>query len=397
MHTENNINQKSKNNAISAYLMILISGMFLLNKNNKNINNSFVRSHTKVAFLIHISFLINFIIFSNYDFLKDFSILWYSINYIISSSIFILLLIVMLFAIYKASQWKSFKIWDFLSIWHRKKIIDINWDKKLDEKDKLTLILAHIPFIWYIVSWKYYKNIHLKNIVSFNLLISFIISIIYILWYNNLSLFLLLPYIVFTVYSSINIITTNTIIWINIDFISMPENKINNLKAILKYIKNYFSKNEFIGIIELKEIEKKKREKIELDNTNLLKKLNSIKIPKLVIYIPILNLITLFFKNTKEKFHIINWLIITLIFIILLILSYYNIINSKLILLLLFPIFFWIWYIESRIAYKMPFIYDIFNIINNIKKLFIKSNNKINEIKSETHEENIKVWENKKA
>jgi len=391
---EPEIHQKSKNNAISAYLMLFISGLFIFNKSNEYINNNFVKSHTKVAFLIHISFLLNYIVFISFDFLKNYAILWYSINYILASAIFTLLFVILLFWIYKASQSKSFKLWDFLSIWHKKKIIDINWDNKLDEKDKLTLILAHIPFIWYIVNWKYYKNPTLKNIVSFNLLVSFIITLIYIMWYKNVSLILLLPYIIFTVFSSINIVKFQTIFWITIDFIPMPENKINNFKALLKYIKNYFWKWEFIWITKLKFLEKERKIEEERNNDVLLNKLPNIKIPKILIYIPIVNIITIFFTKTKQKFHIINWLILTLIFIILLILNYYYIIDPKINLLLLFPIFFWIWYIDSRLAYKMPFVFDIFELLNNFRKFFIRTNKKVQEIKNEMHEQNIKVWEN---
>jgi hypothetical protein len=50
----NNISEKVKGNAISAYLMVFISGLFLLNKTEPNINNSFVKSHTKSAMLIHL-------------------------------------------------------------------------------------------------------------------------------------------------------------------------------------------------------------------------------------------------------------------------------------------------------------------------------------------------------
>jgi uncharacterized membrane protein len=63
---ENNIHQKSINNAISAYLMVFISVIFLFNKKNDFLNNHFVKSHTKVAFLIHLSFLINYIIFISF-------------------------------------------------------------------------------------------------------------------------------------------------------------------------------------------------------------------------------------------------------------------------------------------------------------------------------------------
>jgi hypothetical protein len=63
---ENSIHQKSINNAISAYLMVFISVIFLFNKKNDFLNNNFVKSHTKVAFLIHLSFLINYIIFISF-------------------------------------------------------------------------------------------------------------------------------------------------------------------------------------------------------------------------------------------------------------------------------------------------------------------------------------------
>jgi len=72
---EPEIHQKSKNNAISAYLMLFISGLFIFNKSNEYINNNFVKSHTKVAFLIHISFLLNYIVFISFDFLKNYAIL----------------------------------------------------------------------------------------------------------------------------------------------------------------------------------------------------------------------------------------------------------------------------------------------------------------------------------
>jgi hypothetical protein len=51
---ENNINQKIINNAISSYFMMFISIIFLFNKKNELLNNNFVKSHTKIAFLIHL-------------------------------------------------------------------------------------------------------------------------------------------------------------------------------------------------------------------------------------------------------------------------------------------------------------------------------------------------------
>jgi hypothetical protein len=57
------IEQKSINNAIAAYLMIVASWFFPLNKDNKYINNDFVKKHTKSAFILHILLILNFVIF----------------------------------------------------------------------------------------------------------------------------------------------------------------------------------------------------------------------------------------------------------------------------------------------------------------------------------------------
>ena len=69
------ISEVSKKNAQSAYFMIFISLMFLFNKRDSNINNDFVKSHTKTAFFIHLLFLIIYIVFIHYGLLSNFSIL----------------------------------------------------------------------------------------------------------------------------------------------------------------------------------------------------------------------------------------------------------------------------------------------------------------------------------
>jgi len=59
------LTEKIKNNAIISYLFIFINIMFLFSK-NKDLNNDFVKNHTKTAIFIHIGFLINTIIFAYY-------------------------------------------------------------------------------------------------------------------------------------------------------------------------------------------------------------------------------------------------------------------------------------------------------------------------------------------
>jgi len=94
---QNIIHKKSINNAISAYLMVFISSLFLFNKKNEYVNNEFVKSHTKTAFLIHLSFLLTYIIFISFSFLKNVSILNYNLNYFLASTIFTFLFITLLY------------------------------------------------------------------------------------------------------------------------------------------------------------------------------------------------------------------------------------------------------------------------------------------------------------
>jgi len=393
---QNTIHQKSINNAISAYFMLFISSLFLFNKKNEYVNNDFVKSHTKIAILIHLSFLLTYIIFISFSFLKSITIFNFNINYILASSIFIFLFVNLLYWIYKASKKQTFKISEIFYITKTEKIVDINWDWIVDEKDKLTLILSYIPFIWYIVNWSHYKEKNIINIIKLNVLITFIISLIYISWNKNIVWLLLLFYIIFSVFSSINIIIRNNIIWLNLDFIPTFTELLIIIKAFIKYLFNYFTKKEFIWIVNLKNnyLEKYKKEEKILEEK--LKKLPNSKINNILIYIPFINLVALFFKNSNKKNHIINWIMITLFFIIFIILNYYNYLNNSNYILLLFPIFFWYWYINSRPAYRIPIIYDLHEILVFIKNIFIKTKKTIKEKQAEEHSENIKVWKIKK-
>ena len=389
---QNIIHKKSINNAISAYLMVFISSLFFFNKKNEYVNNEFVKSHTKIAFLIHLSFLLTYIIFISFSFLKSINILNYNLSYILASTIFTFLFITLLYWIYKASKQKSFKIKEFLKIWKIEKIIDVNWDWIINEKDKLTLILSYIPFIWYITGWENYKDKNISNIIKLNSLITFILSLIYISWNKNITILFLLFYIIFAVFSSLNIITKEKIIWLNLNFIPTFLELLIIIKSFIRYLYNYITKKEFIWINTLKNnyIEKYNKEEIEAEK--IIKKLPKAKILDILIYIPFINLIAFFFIDSNKKIHIINWIMITIFFIIFIILNYYNYISDLSYILLLFPIFFWYWFINSRPAYRIPIIYDLFEILNLIKNIFKKTKKIIKEKQAEEHFETIKVW-----
>ncbi len=388
---QNTIHKKSVNNAISAYLMLFISSLFLFNKKNEYVNNEFVKSHTKVALLIHLSLLLTYIIFISFSFLKNISILNYNLNFILASTIFIFLFITLLYWIYKANKQEIFKIWEILKVWKIEKIVDVNWDWIINEKDKLDLILSYIPFIWYITSWSNYKEKNISNIIKINSLITLIISLIYIAWNKNIVLLLSLFYIIFAVFSSLNIITREKIIWLNLEFIPTFTELLIIIKSFIKYLSNYFTKKEFVWIKVLKNNYLKKYKEEEKEKELILVKLPKYKLPNILIYIPFINIITLFFINSNKKIHIINWIMINIFFIIFGILDFYNIIYNYSYILLLFPIFFWFWYINSRPVYRIPIIYDLFEILNFIKNLFIKSKKTIKIKQAEVHSETMKV------
>jgi hypothetical protein len=108
----------------------------------------------------------------------------------------------------------------------------------------------------------------------------------------------------------------------------------------IKYLRNYFNDNKFKQFSVLKNEEYeiiKEIEKKDLEFINIKKELRP---AKFLIYIPFLNLIFIFFRNTKYLFHIINGLIITFIITLCIIISYFININNYIYLLILYPILF---------------------------------------------------------
>ncbi len=81
---QENIEQKSINNAISSYLMIIASWFFLINKDNKHINNDFVKKHTKSAIILHLLFILTYVIFIYNWLFKNIIIFSYWLNILIA-------------------------------------------------------------------------------------------------------------------------------------------------------------------------------------------------------------------------------------------------------------------------------------------------------------------------
>ncbi len=379
------------------YLLILINISFLTNKNNININNDFVKNHTKTAILIHLGFLINTIIFAYFWLGFSYSIIWYNISDIIAISIYLVLFIVMIHWIYKAYLGQTFKLSETLDFKNNKNLLDITNNWKFSEKDKLTIIFSLIPFIWFIISPKYQKNKLIENNVKLNLIISFIIVILYIFGNPNLTNLLLLIYIIFIVFSWVNLFTQDKVINLNLEKLPTPTEKLNYLKAFTTYLWNYFkSSNKFENFDTIHKKIKSKNNKNYLKIEKELQEKSNFKLTNYLIYIPVLNLISLFDINTKQKKHIINWLLISYIFIIIIILNHFFWTTNNYLLFLLFPTAYGFGYMKAWVMnYEIPFLFSIYNIIvliqNKFKKIFTKA--KI--LKNTTKEINLKVWENK--
>lgn len=382
------INKTIKNNAISAYLMVFISWLFLFNKDNININNDFVKKHTKSAILIHILLIINYIIFIYNWLWNKIEIFWIDLNIIIANIIFLSLLWLFIVWIYKAYLGEEFKIWEFIKT-NKKISLDINNDSKFDEKDKLTIIFSYIPFLGYIIWWKIINNSKINNIIKFNLIFTIFIYILFYFWYNNLLHLFLLWYIIYVVFIWVNLFIRDELISIILPEFFLPKEKLKLQKNIVNYIINYW-KWDFIKYKEIKKLQEQKDINNKLNDKKIIENLKELSVNEVLIYIPIINFI--FFKklDTKYRFHIINWIVISIISLLLIILTSINIINAKILIIILFPICFGIWMLKNK-EYKMPYIFDLYEIFIKIKTAISKMLNIIKTKKSEKRELKLKI------
>lgn len=350
-------NEKIKMNAISAYLMIIANVFFLFNRSNPLINNLFVKSHTRSALAIHGVIFFIVIVFLWFKLFAWITILGVALNSIIASTILLWLFWILLFGIYKAHKWEYFTIWEILHIAKTEKIIDINNDHTLDEKDKLTIILTFIPFLGYIIHGMYSENATIRNLTKFNLICSLCIFFIFISNHANLAIFLSLIYIIFIVFSSIILIGKNEIFSFNLDQIPSFSEAEMYTKSMARYLLWFFSK-KFTGLSQTILLVKWEKEKDETTTKETTQKLTKYTWHKALIYIPGVNLINIFKLQTQLRTHIING--VTLSLLCLISWAIWGISNS-IQFTALFPIFFGIWLLNTHSTYKMPFIFPIGN------------------------------------
>jgi len=348
------IDKKIKNNAISAYMWLAL--LFLITPSkNKNIKNSFVLNHSKTWVLIHILMFLTYYIFIPKKFLYDIEVFGYNLNNILWTSILIFLFLILLFWIYKSSKWENFLIKDLVVFWKIDKIYEIDNSKKdISEKDIITNILSLIPIVGYFLEWKNKNNLNIKNNIKINLIFSSFIAFIYLSWYKNPASIFSLLYIIFIVFLSINLIINKTSINFKLD--KIPSFHLLNIytHTLVIYLYNYFKEKKFISIKEVFDKKNKDLKEKDIKELEELNNLKSNKIPTVLYYIPIINIIWLIDIKSKYKNHIINWLLISIIFII-----NYIFFNFYFLIFIIFIISFAIWNLR-QLNYKIPFLWDIY-------------------------------------
>lgn len=378
-------------NAVSAYFMIFVSGMFLFNKQNPLLNNSFVKKHTKSALIIHLGFLLSYLIFISYGIGSNISIWSFALNYIIASSLCIFFLWMMLFAISKASKGEIFAIWEIIRVAKVKKMIDVeNNQTNWNEREKLDILLSYIPFVsFYIAATKQKENLFILHASRGTLFITVILILLYNFHHTNIVIFLILLYLIYVVFIWLNIFTTWNIFQIRYANVFSPEYKFEYTQALSRYLKNYIRWNDLQKMSHYQEeIRKENDRSLMIENDRILS-LPDLKLPKSAIYIPILNLGYLFLKENKYSTHIRNGLVISVLFIIIFFLLKFTTLNYGFLYLFWIVALYWIGYIHTQPVYKMPYIYIFYTLFQKIFGKTKEANAKYNVEKNIT----LKVWE----
>jgi len=384
--------EKKRINAAISYLFM--GELFLLAKNNPNFGDIFVRNHAKSATKIHLTFLV--IILAYKKFAESFlyisvPIININISRVIEASLYIIFTLLLIRWAYKAYYWKSadeIKIRkDYLKI--EEELVDNN----LSETSKIIYIASYIPFFGIIVWSKYNSNIN-----KYGMKIWWIFSLILVFFlltkHNDLAFILSLFYIILMAFAGVMIFTQQKIMFSN--FV----NNIYNLKELYCHIRAIFYyileairitlwwKGE-ISFWEIYNKVKVKEEKYySLANEYLVDK-NLIFWNKL-IFIPIVNLIylpTFFFdKNSRYIIAIIQWLVITVFSIFLWYFDY-----SDYSILLLFPIFLWIANTVDNPFYRIPIIFEVYELIDKLTFGIFSKIKFLKEKKKEVQEISIKI------
>ena len=348
------LDQRVVNNAISAYFWLW--AIMLLNRDNPLIHNNFVRGHSKTASLLHLWIIFIFIFFNIFSFLWNYSIFGINFEHILKTVSLLAIFSGLIFWAKKAYSKEDFSIMEFKTITKTENILKLNTNTVHREQDKTSIVLSHIPFFWYLLYPKFAKYPTIRSVNKINLYASLIILLFFTSGREDAAWILLLIYIIYVVFTAFKLYMQDEILVLNLEKVWSFEELYIRFKAFILYIYNYSKRDhryrEYELYLKIEKASVVKQNKLMLKS--LLPK-KSLPFPKWILYIPFINLVWLFFLDTKYKTHIINGMCVNVLLIAIWLLTWFN---SPYSIFILFPIFYWIAY-QRKIDYRFPRIYDI--------------------------------------
>jgi len=356
------LNKKIIWNAVSAYMMVLVSITFLFSK-QKYLDHPFVKSHVKSAFVLHLLlFLVWFVM--SYDFLNSIIILTYSLNTIITAWLFLSIFWAILYGMMKAHKWETVTLWEiFHTASSGKNLVTKNTSENIQESDAVIMILSHVPFLGYIVGTRNKHHPHIRDILQLNLIATLIAALLLIFWYTSLANIVMLGYIIWSVAQSISLIVSWNIVSLNLDIFPTVEEKYLHQKSIYSYVVNTLKKGTFVPYKD-----------IYMRNTHVRAQKEELA-EKNIPY--------------KNYYIIRNAISLWILFVACI---YYFWYSSPVLILFLFPIFYLIWYSERK-AYMMPYIYDMYAFISLWLYKIFHMFSRAKELKNTNTSQTIKIWE----
>lgn len=380
-------NKKIKANAVSAYLLIFVSIFFLSNRNNPLLNNDFVKTHTKSAFLIHLWFLASYITFEWFGIAGNINFAWVYLNTILTSWFLMFFLGILLVWVYKANKGEKFTLIDIVTSKSNKQLLDINSDQNIDERDKLTFLLSYVPFVWFYNYAQVKDNVIVQEATKLNLFVTIIGLLLFVFNYWNILSLLVLVYVTGVVFIGMNAFAKNEFITIKLPEIFSPAKKYFLTQGIFQYIKTYYKNEKLDTLANYSAYFEKKYYDAQESNNEQIEQLRYAHMHRKCAYFPLVNYLFLFQKPTQYYFHVVNGVVLGTYMLIITILSLFGFIPFSLIVLLFVPILFWIGQMQVNKSYQMPYVYWVFVFV---KKLFVKTK-EFNKKYNKTEEVNLTV------
>lgn len=384
------LHKKIIGNAVVSYFLIFVSLSFLWSK-QKYLDHPFVKSHVKVACILHV-LLLGVIIIMSYPFLESITLFEYSLNTLITILLLLSIFTGILYWAFTAYKWDTISIWEmFQSVGGVQGFFKESSSETLWEESTLILVLAHIPFVWYIFAARHPQLPHMRDISMLNMMITILGIFLTVIGSISLASIIMLGYTIWSVYQSIKLILSHEFSSINTLIIPTPREKFILQSSLLSYVGNSLKNNRFVPLKEIITSRKNTFTKKVLHKQQEIQQLKASPIPSWIFYTPFINGIGIFFLKSQDTHHIQHGLIITFITIILILLFGYQ---SPVLLFVLIPICYGIWHLDQK-SYMMPYIYEVAQWIKNLFLKIFYLGRKTRELQKTDKKISVKIGEKK--